>query len=145
MARPHPVVCISTKLTDGRRRGTYHADITVHRFNKKIITVASVEGFQFQFGCRGYFDIFCFGKTIGYFLQVFGRQVIGAFGIFIYLQLFVDVWCDVQYTVNKSDLQSFARKFFIPVHCPKTICQVVVFHTTVLLDSTISTVVVSQY
>ena len=145
MARPHPVVGICTKLTYGRRRCTYHADITIRSLDEQIVTVSAIESFQLQFASRSQGNALFGRKTFGHFFQVLGREIIGTIRVRIYLQLFVDVISHIQYLINISDGKSLAGKFFFTAHGPETIRQIVVFHRTVLLDRTIATVVVGQY
>ena len=145
MARPHPVVGIRSELSNGRRRGTDHTDITVHGFYEHIIFVPAVKGFELQFGSGSNFYVFSFGKTFRYFTKIAGGQVIDSVRIRIFFQLLVDVIRHIKNPIDISNGQSRSRELRIAVHCPKAFCQIVVLHVAVLLDGSVTTVVVSQY
>ena len=52
--------------------------------------------------------------------------------------------CDIHNTFYKFELQARSREFFFTAFCPKTICQVVMFYRTVLLDRSISAMMIGQ-
>lgn len=91
-----------------RRGSAYHADVAIGGLYEQIVSVSTVEGFQFQFaaGCQG--DAFGLGEAVGYCFQVFGRQIIGAVRVVVGFQLFVYVVCHVQYPVDVGDGESLA-------------------------------------
>ena len=142
VTRPHPVVGICTEFADGRRRSAYHTNITVHRFDEHIIFVSSVKSLELQFCCRSYFYVLCFGETFCHGAQITWWQVVDTFRVRIFFQLLVDVIGHIQNPVDKCNGQSRSRKFRVTVHSPETICQVVMFYITVLLDSSVTTVVI---
>ncbi len=145
MAGPHPVVGVCTELADGGGGSAYHADVAIGGLYEQIVSVSTVEGFQFQFaaGCQG--DAFGLGEAVGYCLQVFGRQIIGAVRVVVGFQLFVHVVRHVQYPVDVGDGESLAGKLLFARHGPETVGQVVVLHRAVLLYGAIAAVVVGQY
>ena len=145
MAGPHPVVGVCAELADGGGGSAYHADVAIGGLYEQIVSVSTVEGFQFQLaaGCQG--DAFGLGEAVGYCLQVFGRQIIGAVRVVVGFQLFVYVLCHVQYPVDVGDGESLAGKLLFAGHSPETVGQVVVFHRAVLLYGAIAAVVVGQY
>ena len=85
MPRPHPVIGIRTEFSYRGRRCTYHTDVTVSGFNKQVITVTTIESFQFELASRCQGNALFGREALGYFLQVFGRQVVCTVGIRIYL------------------------------------------------------------
>ena len=145
MSRPHPVIGIRTEFTDRRGRCTHHTDVTVSGFNKQVVAVTTIESFQFKLASRCQGNALFGREALGYFLQVFGWQIVCTVWVRIYLQLFVDVVCYIQDFINVSNGKSFTGKLFFAVHCPESICQIVMLHCTVLLDRTIATMMVSQY
>ena len=40
---PHPVIGVSSELSDGRRRSAYHTDVFIDGLYKQVIAVGSVE------------------------------------------------------------------------------------------------------
>ena len=142
---PHPVVGVGSKLTDGRGGSSHHTDIFVDGLYKKIVTVCSIERLQLQGGERSDFYIFLFGKAFGYFAEIRRREIVQSFRVLVFCQLFFDVRSNIQNLVDKSDGQTVARQFLLAGHCPESVCQVVVLHRTVLLDVSVTAVVVGQY
>ena len=103
MAGPHPIVRIRSELTDGRRRRTDHADIGINLLDKKVITVSAVKSFQLQPVAFGEYHALPVGKALGYFGQVFGRQVIDSLRVGIIFQLFLYEVGHVQNLVDEGD------------------------------------------
>ena len=145
MTRPHPVIRIGSELSDRRRRSTHHTNILIHRLDKQVILVGSVERLQFEDGKIVCLDIFFLGKTLGNRRQVRRRKVIQSFRIIILFQLFLHIVRHIENTVDKRNGQSLTRKFFRTAHRPETIGQIIVFHRTVLLDILIPTVMIGQH
>ena len=145
MAGPHPVVCVGSEFTNRRGGSTYHANIAVYGLYKHIIFISSVKSFKFKFGCRSDFYIFIFGEAFCYFAQVAWRQIISTVRIFIFLQLIGYVTGYIKDTVNKSDGQSRCGKFCITVHSPESFCQVIMLYVTMLLDSSVTTMMIGEY
>ena len=70
MTRPHPVIRISSKLSDRRRRSTYHTNILIYYLYKQIIFISSVERFQFENSKIICLYILFLGKTFSHSRQV---------------------------------------------------------------------------
>ena len=70
MTRPHPVIRISSKLSDRRRRSTYHTNILIYCLYKQIIFISSVERFQFDNSKIVCLYILFLGKTFSHSRQV---------------------------------------------------------------------------
>ena len=145
VAGPHPVVCVGSKLSDGRRGSTHHADILVDGLYKKIVTVCSVERFQLQGREGSDFYVLLLGKAFGHFAKVRRGEVVQAFRVLVLSQLFFYIRSDIQNFVDKSNGQPLARQFLLAGHRPESVCQVVVLHRTVLLDISVSAMVIGQH
>ena len=90
-------------------------------------------------------DFLFLGEAGGHFLQVGRREVVQAFGVLVFLELFLHVVGHVQNPVDVGDGQAFAREFLVAGHGPETVGQVIVFHRAVLLDIAVAAMVVGQH
>lgn len=78
MWRGHIQLSVSAPNLLMEEGSTYHADVAIGGFYEQIVSVSTVEGFQFQFATGRQGDAFGLSEAVGYCLQVFGRQIIGA-------------------------------------------------------------------
>ena len=145
MTRPHPVVRIGAKLADGRRRRANHTYIFVCGFNKQIILVRPVKRFQLQ--CRKFIGCnpLLVGKTFCDLLQIRRRQIICSVRILIFFQLLLYVRSHIQNPVDECHAQPLTRQFLLTCHGPEPVGQVIMLHRTVLLDVSITTMVIGQH
>ena len=113
VAGPHPIVRIGAEFADGRRGSAHHTDVTVSSLEKQVVFISAIERFQFRFTAGCQCDALFGKKAVGYHGEVFGRQIIRAARIGIYLQLVVDVIRYVHYFIDVGYGKSFAGKFFV--------------------------------
>ena len=138
MTGPHPIVGIGSKFSNRFGRGTYQSYIVIYFIYKQIIFISTVERFHNSpelgvFGGLFYNNlVVCIDNAVALgFAQVIGKSF-QAFGSYFF------------HVLKKLYFKSFNRDFFVFVHGPETIVQIIVFGCAYLLNGTVSTVVVGQ-
>lgn len=89
------------------------------------------------------FQIAFIVKLVGQFLKKSTTERF-RFGNFFSGNLCIDNIRDIFDTFDKCELQSRSRKLLVSGCSPETVCQVVMFYATVLLDGSITTVMICQ-
>ena len=138
VARPHPVVRVTTVFAYAAGRRTHQANVVELVVHKEVELVAVVERLH-----------------VGVVFGAFGRLGNQLFGLFrhggsalrfrhVVFEHLVHVLGDVFYSDQEIDKEARVRKFFRTRHSPKAIRQVVVFQSGMLLNRIVATVVVGQ-
>ena len=143
MARPHPVVGLTTKLTYRGGRSGNHTHVAVYLIIEHIEFVSCIEGECAHFNARFTLQIALLQFLFCQFVEERGSQCID-FRHFACLYFSVDKVGDVYNAVHETEFQSRGGQFFTAVHGPETICQIIVFHAAVLLYGTVSAMVIGQ-
>ena len=143
VARPHPVVGLTAKLTYRGGRSGNHTHVAVYLIIEHIEFVSCIEGECAHFNARFTLQIALLQFFLCQFAEERGSQCID-FRHFACLYFSVDKVGDVYNAVHETEFQSRGGQFFTAVHGPETICQIIVFHAAVLLYGTVSAMVIGQ-
>ena len=133
VARPHPVVGIRTKLSDGRGRSTHQTYIAVLLGCKHIIFVAAVERFDLHAGSGIILQEFSTHLLFRQFVQIRWRKIIHPIRVRIGFQRFGNIFCNIVNLIDQGDCKSRIGKLLLFGRGPESVGKVIVFERTVLL------------
>ena len=143
MTGPHPVICFSAKLTDRRRRSCHHTHIRVYFL---IEHIEFISGIEWECLWHDSFLVFQITFCIQLFCQFLEKRTAEWFSLsdFFSSNLSIDNISDIFDTFDKCKFQSRSRKFHLSGSSPETIRQIIVFNAAMLLDGSISAMVIGQ-
>ena len=148
VARPHPVVRVSSELAYRRRRCSDETDILECLVKDKIPYVFIVERYYVCFAMRVF--LFCLLAQLPFFLlkcvmydevHVTVRILVCLSCLLFGLEQFVG---HIFHAFEKCYRQAFHRKLFSAVHCPVSVLKIVMLDRTQFLDTCVAAVVVCQ-
>ena len=138
MTRPHPVVCISSKFTYIAWRCTYQTHIVEYFIHIHEILIPIVERLNHSLIMS---SLNCFLTNCSYIsfnqlFSFFSRNIISNALQYLFGYIF--------HINQQSNAHSSTRQLFLLVFCPKTICQIVMFYSTMPNYATITAMVICQ-
>ena len=144
MTRPHPVVRLSTELTDAGRRSSHHAYIWIHFIIDKVEAVTSIERIHLSANTRLAIQFALSHQSLCQFIQIRSSHRIHL-GSLSTLDVLVHHISHIDDAVYETEAQSLVWQLIFQSHGPETICQIVVLHGTMTLNSTVATVMIGKY
>ena len=139
MTRPHPVVGITTELTDRARRSTYQTNVGIHLINEQEVLVAIIKRLHIRSQIRIAIDSLFFNL-----LGILGDEFVSLFFGHLSLVTLQYLIGYIGHVFQERNRQARIRQFFCSGHCPETVSQIVVFYRTVRLDLTETAMVVGN-
>ena len=144
VARPHPVVGLSTELTDRVRRCTHKTYVGIFLVIYKVELVALEIWQQLWIHMLLAFNIIGVEQLLTDLCKLLTVERL-LFGHLAAVHTLVDLVSNILYVYNECEGNVFARQLLFVTLAPETIVQVVVLYSAQLLYETETAVVVCQY